>query len=288
MFSRVVRETRLSDKVASRILEVIVDSSLSPGDALPSERVLGEQFGVSRTVVREALRSLAGKGVVEMAQGRVLRVARVEPSAVRESMRLFLQGRPSLDYARVHEVRALLETEVAGLAAERAQDADMDRLDADCEQLAAVLDDSEAAASADIEFHRTLARGTRNELFLVVLDALTEPLAEIRLETFKTVTDRSSVALASHRRIAKEIRARNGAGARAAMQEHLDDVLVAWRKVKTLTAPRPAEAASSWEANGTTEASIVVRHGSRAPEAPAEGASESAPPRALIETSPER
>lgn len=234
VFTRVVRETRLSDKVASRVLEVIVNTPLRPGDALPSERVLGEQFGVSRTVVREALRTLAAKGVVEMAQGRVLRVALVDPSAVQESMRLFLQGRPSLDYARVHEVRALLETAVAGLAADRARETDLYSLDAACDRLALVVDDPEAAALADVEFHRILALATRNELFLVVLDALTEPLNEIRLETFKTVSDRAAVALDSHRLISQNVRAHDGAGARLAMQEHLDDVLLAWRKVKTV------------------------------------------------------
>jgi GntR family transcriptional repressor for pyruvate dehydrogenase complex len=234
MFTRIARETRLSDKVASRILEVIVDSPLRPGDSLPSERTLGEQFGVSRTVIREALRSLAGKGVVEMAQGRGIRIARVEPSAVSETMRLFLKGRPALDYARVHEVRALLETEVAALAADRALEADLDGLAASCEALAELLDDAEAASKADIEFHRVLARCTHNELFLVVLDAIDEPLKEIRLETFETVARRAHVALESHRRIYREVRARHAEGARAAMQEHLDDVLLAWRQVKTL------------------------------------------------------
>jgi GntR family transcriptional regulator, transcriptional repressor for pyruvate dehydrogenase complex len=257
MFSRVVRETRLSDKVASRILEVIVDSSLRPGDALPSERMLGEQFGVSRTVVREALRSLAGKGVVEMTQGRALRITRVEPSAVRESMRLFLQGRPALDYARVHEVRALLETEVAGIAADRAQEADLARLDAACEQLAAVVEDPEAAAPADIEFHRLLAHSTHNELFLVLLDSLNEPLAEIRLETFQTVTDRAAVALEAHRLIAREVRARNGAGARAAMKDHLDDVLLAWRKVKTLTGADGPEVNGRAASGGPVDAGTI-------------------------------
>jgi GntR family transcriptional repressor for pyruvate dehydrogenase complex len=234
MFTHVVREQRLSDKVASRILEVIVDTPLRPGDFLPSERILGEQFGVSRTVIREALRSLAGKGVVDMAQGRRLRVARVEPSTVRESMRLFLQGRPSLDYARVHEVRALLETEVAALAAERAAKADLDQLAASCESLAELLDDPEAASEADIEFHRVLARSTHNELFLVVLDSIDEPLKEIRLETFETVARRADLALASHRLIFREVQARHAEGARAAMRDHLEEVLLAWRQVEAL------------------------------------------------------
>jgi DNA-binding FadR family transcriptional regulator len=87
VFKRIAREPRLSDKVARRILEVIVSTPLRPGEALPSERQLGAEFGVSRTVIREALRSLAGKGVVDMTQGRGLRVARVEPSSVSPRLR---------------------------------------------------------------------------------------------------------------------------------------------------------------------------------------------------------
>jgi GntR family transcriptional repressor for pyruvate dehydrogenase complex len=230
-FNRVAREPRLADKVASRILEVIVESPLGAGQALPSERDLGEQFGVSRTVIREALRTLAGKGVVEMGQGRGLRVARVEPSTVHESMSLFLRGRPALDYGRVHEVRALLETEVAGLAAQRATTADLDALAESCEEMAGVLTDAKLAVDADLDFHRRLARSTHNELFTVLLDAIGGPLVAIRVDTFETVEHRAEVALAAHRVIYKEVAARAAEGARAAMREHLDDVLVTWLKL---------------------------------------------------------
>jgi GntR family transcriptional regulator, transcriptional repressor for pyruvate dehydrogenase complex len=239
-FSRVAREPRLADKVASRILEVIVESPLGAGDALPSERDLGEQFGVSRTVIREALRTLAGKGVVEMGQGRGLRVARVEPSAVHESIGLFLRGRPALDYSRVHEVRALLETEVAGLAAQRATPADIKALAESCEELAGVLDDAKAAVEADLAFHSRLARSTHNELFTVLLDAIVGQLIEIRVDTFQTVEHRAEIALAAHRAIYKQVAGKAAEGARAAMREHLDDVLVTWLKLTSqLQAPDP-------------------------------------------------
>jgi GntR family transcriptional repressor for pyruvate dehydrogenase complex len=230
-FNPVAREPRLADKVASRILEVIVESPLGPGETLPSERDLGEQFGVSRTVIREALRTLAGKGVVEMGQGRGLRVARVEPSTVHESMRLFLRGRPALDYSRVHEVRALLETEVAALAAQRATAEDLAALAESCEEMAGVLPDAKRAVEADLAFHGRLARSTHNELFTVLLDAIVGPLVEIRVETFETVEHRAEIALAAHRAIYKEVAGKCVDGARAAMREHLDDVLVTWLKL---------------------------------------------------------
>src|SRR5215475_12594500 len=112
LFEQVRREPRLSDKVAEMMLETILSRRLAVGDRLPSERELGEQFGVSRTVVREAVRALVAKGVIEVRSGSGLRVAAVEASAVSESMSLYLRG-SSLDFEKVHEVRALLEVHIA-------------------------------------------------------------------------------------------------------------------------------------------------------------------------------
>ena len=92
LFEHVEREPRLSDKVANMMLETILSRRLEVSDRLPSERELGEQFGVSRTVVREAVRALVAKGVIEVRSGSGLRVAAVDSAAVSESMSLFLRG----------------------------------------------------------------------------------------------------------------------------------------------------------------------------------------------------
>ena len=117
----------MSDKVADTMLETILSQGLQAGDQLPSERELGEQFGVSRTVVREAVRALVAKGVIEVRSGSGLRVAAVDAAAVTESMSLFLRG-GSFGFEQVHEVRALLEVHIARLAAERRTDVDLRRL----------------------------------------------------------------------------------------------------------------------------------------------------------------
>src|SRR5215213_8947126 len=118
LFGLVNRERRLSDKVAEMMLDTILSNRLNVGDRLPSERELGEQFGVSRTVVREAVRALVAKGVIEVRSGSGLRVAAVDADSVRESMSLFLRG-GAIDFDKVNEVRSLLEVHIAGLAAER-------------------------------------------------------------------------------------------------------------------------------------------------------------------------
>jgi len=117
-FDRVGRMPRLSDTIAEQLLEAIVAGRFREGDILPSERELGDQFGVSRTVVREAVRALVAKGVIEVRSGSGLRVAAVDAAAVSESMSLYLRG-ASVDFEKVHEVRALLEVHIAGAAAEQ-------------------------------------------------------------------------------------------------------------------------------------------------------------------------
>src|SRR4051794_37491282 len=91
-FEEVAREPRLSDKVVLRMGETIRARGLAPGTPLPSERELGEQFGVSRTVIREAVRALAAKGIVEVRSGSGLRVAAIGEQTVSESLSWFIRG----------------------------------------------------------------------------------------------------------------------------------------------------------------------------------------------------
>ena len=77
VFQAINREPRLSDKVTEAILEMIASNQLRPGDLLPPERELGRQFGVSRTVIREAVRALAAKGLLEVRSGSGVRIVAV-------------------------------------------------------------------------------------------------------------------------------------------------------------------------------------------------------------------
>jgi GntR family transcriptional repressor for pyruvate dehydrogenase complex len=229
-FSRIRREPRLSDRVAGLLLETIVAHDLQPGDRLPSERELGEQFGVSRTVIREAVRALAAKGLIEARSGSGLRVAAVDASAVSESMSLYLRG-GTVDYPKVHEVRRLLEVEIAGLAAKRATDAALKRMRKLCEQMEAALEDVERAARLDLAFHRAIATATSNELYLLLLDSIGEALLEIRRNNLQTGAAPETVR--AHRQIVDRIAAKDAAGARRAMAEHLDQVEEHWRKASS-------------------------------------------------------
>ena len=233
LFDRVVREPRLSDKVADMMLNTIIENGMSAGDSLPSERELGEQFGVSRTVVREAVRALAAKGVIEVRSGSGLRVAAVNASTVSQSMSLYLRG-GTVDFEKVQEVRALLEVHLAGLAAELASEEDVSSLVEIHTRMQDEASDVEAAALDDLEFHRRIARSTHNELFLLLLDSIGSSLVDIRRSNLGSGS--TAMTLRQHQAILDRIADHDPEGARTAMRDHLESVASFWRAHQERTA----------------------------------------------------
>jgi GntR family transcriptional repressor for pyruvate dehydrogenase complex len=240
LFEQVAREPRLSDKVAEMMLETILSNRLQVGDRLPSERELGEQFGVSRTVVREAVRALVAKGVIEVRSGSGLRVAAVDAAAVSESMSLYVRG-GGLDFEKVHEVRRLLEVHIAGLAAERAGDDDVARVREVHDRMVADAGDVDAASLDDLEFHRRIALATHNELYLVLMDSIGRALIEIRRANLASGS--APTTLEQHAAILDAIAAHDPEAAGDAMSDHLEGVAGWWRE--------HAETATGSEAEGS-------------------------------------
>jgi GntR family transcriptional repressor for pyruvate dehydrogenase complex len=226
-FQQVPREPRLSDKVAEMMLETILSTRLAVGDRLPSERELGEQFGVSRTVVREAVRALVAKGVIEVRSGSGLRVAAVDASAVTESVRLYVRG-GRIDFEKVHEVRRLLEVHIAGVAAERATDEDVAALQEVHERMVRNVEDVDAASLDDLEFHRRIALATHNELYLVLMDSIGRALVDIRRANLASGS--APATLQQHTQLLGCIVAHDAEGAREAMATHLEAVAGWWRQ----------------------------------------------------------
>jgi GntR family transcriptional repressor for pyruvate dehydrogenase complex len=227
-FDRVGRMPRLSDTIAEQLLEAIVAGRFSEGDILPSERELGDQFGVSRTVIREAIRALATRGVVEVQSGRGVRVIALDTASVTEAMSLLLRGDSAIDFSKLHEVRMMLETHVAGLAAERSTDAELVELEKLMDHWVAAGADVSASSLLDVDFHRAIAKCAHNELYLVLLDSIAGALLENRRATLALEHSHAKV-LAEHRAIVKAISEHDPEAARAAMEQHLQGVAEAWQ-----------------------------------------------------------
>jgi GntR family transcriptional repressor for pyruvate dehydrogenase complex len=221
---------RLSDELADRLLDAIREQGLQPGDRLPSEREIGERYGVSRTVVREAVRNLAGRNVVRTRRGASPTVAAFPASAVSSSMSLYLRGHSrTISYEKVHEVRVAIETEMAAHAARRATHVGVARLREQHEHIGTLVDAGESIAEADLEFHRELARIADNTLFLVVLDSIVDLLLDVRHATL-LLPETPQLAHTLHGTILEAVADRNPERARLAMRHHLDVVLDLWMR----------------------------------------------------------
>jgi len=230
-FAVVSRAPSLSDKVAEMLTEAIVSRRIKPGERLPSERDLGEKFKVSRTVVREAVRSLAARGLVRVTSGRGVEVSQVNSSNVAASVRLLVRGHQGLEYDKVNEVRTALEVQTAGLAAQRASPEDVERLRALCDRYQESLErgDYANASELDFQFHRELTRATDNDLLLAMHDSIAGVLREVR-QGLK-VPHAAEQALRAHRRILRCVGDGNAEGAREEMTKHLADAESVWRQV---------------------------------------------------------
>jgi GntR family transcriptional repressor for pyruvate dehydrogenase complex len=219
---------RLADKVADAIVDSIRSQNLRPGAMLPPERELSQQFGVSRTVIREAIRSLSGKGLVRAVSGSGVRVVAVDASTVRESMRNFVHG-GELDYSKVDEVRSVIEVTVAALAAQRATPAEIARIEESVTTMTASVDDLESCVEADLAFHRALAAASHNELFLVLHDSIGEALLEVRRRKLARGVQQRAECARAHRAILAAVTARDPGAAQAAMRSHLSELESVWR-----------------------------------------------------------
>jgi GntR family transcriptional repressor for pyruvate dehydrogenase complex len=220
---KLIRTSRLYEQIVQQIEESIVKGNLKAGDQLPAERDLAQRFGVSRTAVREAVKTLREKGLVEAYSGRGTFITDGTTQAVRQSLDLMVKiGQPE-GSTHLAEVRAILEPEIAALAALRIQEPEL----ATMREAVAAMDragsDPETYIEADLDFHLALAEGAANPLILSLLDSIVGLLREQRLRIFKVPggPERGQV---HHKRILEAIERRDEEKARQAMRAHLGQV----------------------------------------------------------------
>lgn len=212
-----LKRLNLVREVVERIRGQILSGEYGSDGLLPPEGRLGETLGVSRTVVREAMRILGAQGLVEVSQGKRPRVRPADPQTVLETFGTYLQ-RGDHTLLDLIEVRIPLETEMVALAAQRATPEQMDVLDKTIEDMATAKN-LKRRVESDARFHDLLAESTGNPLFALLLTTVGGAMRRSRSETIgRTGADR---ALQGHRAIMAAIRARDAQGARKAMREHL-------------------------------------------------------------------
>lgn len=219
-----VQYDRLCEQVARQIQDLILGGHLPVDSQLPPERELAEKFGVSRTVIREAIKLLSERGLVEVVPGRGSFVTRLDAEAVSLYMQLLVKAR-SASLTQFHEIRSALEVATAGFAAARATHRDIVQLRELVERIDDCLDreDKEGFIDADVRFHALLAESTHNPLFQVVLEPIMGTLAESRRVTYH-VQDSPKRGQHFHKIILAAIERADVEGAREAMRQHMAHV----------------------------------------------------------------
>jgi DNA-binding FadR family transcriptional regulator len=212
----------LSRVIAERLEEYVLSRGYQPGHKLPSEREFGELFGVSRTVLREAVKLLNQKGLVRSSVGRGLYVAEPNGGTLASSIDTLLQ----LKQGRVDhilEVRATLEDLSARAAAERATAEDLAAMHLALQEMDRLLEQPVLFIRSDLIFHLALARATHNPLLLALVEPTMTLMQHIR-ERMVNLPNAATGAQENHRRIYQAVLAHDPEEAGAAMAEHLQHV----------------------------------------------------------------
>jgi len=213
---------RLADGVLAELTGAILDGRLPEGGALPSEARLAARFGVSKQVVREAIRQLAALGVVEIGQGRSTRVVAMTGEPLGRFWR-FAVGDTAVGLQEAVELRRMLEPQVARLAAQRATSAGLAELTEALQRMERAIDDPALWMEADLDFHATLARLTGNRLVQLQVRGL-RPVIERVMQRMNNVANRRPadwrVTFERHARVQRAVAARDADAAQAAMLDH--------------------------------------------------------------------
>jgi GntR family transcriptional repressor for pyruvate dehydrogenase complex len=220
---KVVQTSRLYEQIVQQIEESITSGALKEGDQLPAERELAQQFGVSRTAVREAVKALREKGLVEAYPGRGTFITDGTSHSIQQTLdRMIKVGQPE-GTANLAEVREILEPDIAALAATRADEENIAAMREAIAVMDSMRQDADAFIEADLDFHLALAEAASNPLILSLIDSIVGLLREQRMRIFY-VNGGPERGQYHHKRILEAIEHRDSQGAREAMRAHLKQV----------------------------------------------------------------
>ncbi|HXW14071.1 MAG TPA: FadR/GntR family transcriptional regulator [Terriglobia bacterium] len=216
-----IRRNKVYEDVA-RQLERLILKKLKPGDKLPSERELSDMLGVSRSSIRDAIRSLELVGMVEPRQGAGTIVKEVTADAVVNPLANALKRKEEL-VSELLDFRRMLEPPLAARAAAHATADDTSEMEEILDRQEEKLHRGESTISEDTEFHYAVALASGNSVVLKVLDIIMDMLRDSRERSLQ-VEGRPQKSLTGHRRILAAIKRHDAEAARDAMRRHIEDV----------------------------------------------------------------
>ena len=219
-----IQTERLYEQIVDQIESRIVAGELKIGDQLPSERELADQFAVSRTAVREAIKALRQRGLVEIRPGRGTFITNGTTDSIRNSLGMLMKFGGKNGSMNLVEVREILEPEIAALAATRITDEFITAM----QDAVKIMDDTgldnvDVFVEADLDFHLALAEGTQNPFIPILMDSIIDLLREQRKRTGGTRGGLQRGQI-HHKKILDAVTRRDPQLARQAMHDHLQQV----------------------------------------------------------------
>lgn len=196
-------EPNLTDRITQRLMDEITGGQYQVGDVLPPEQAIADRFGVSRTVLREAVSRLKSEGIVSSKQGRGLQVIANAPLSV---LRIQAAGHDTAQILGIVELRRGVEIEAAALAAERRTATDLIDIRASLDAMAEAIatGDVTLGVEADLGFHRAIARATRNDNYILFFDFMAVLLRkniEVSRRRSSKVSGRGAQAQKEHAKV---------------------------------------------------------------------------------------
>jgi GntR family transcriptional repressor for pyruvate dehydrogenase complex len=217
----VIRRNKVYEEVARQIERLIV-KKLQPGDKLPSERELAEMLGVSRSSIRDAIRSLELVGLVEPRQGAGTIVRETSAESLANPFGNALKRRREL-VSELLDFRKMLEPPLAARAATHASAEEILEMEEILQRQEEKQVQGDAAVAEDAEFHYSVALASGNSVVLKVLDILMDLLRDTRARSLQ-LEGRPQKSLVGHRRILAAIKRHDAEAAKSAMRRHIEDV----------------------------------------------------------------
>jgi len=222
VFTQVGQRKLLSKVVENQIEEAIRSKTLGPGSKLPSENEMCDQFGVSRTAVREALRMLNARGLISIEKGRGMYVQNFSAETVTDPLHLYLKLQCEEDYViDIVHARQIIEPPIAASAALNHTDEDARLLVRDHEELKHCGGNYEDLSRLDMKFHLDIARASENVIVPLLLEPIHRLMPQIKSSIYASVENAQESAVEWHGKILDRILARDAEGANRAMRDHL-------------------------------------------------------------------
>ena len=217
-----IRQVSTVERIVENLVNLIKMRRLQMGDKLPSERQLCEMIGVSRPILREALKALQVMNIIDIRQGAGAYVKSLEPEDVVEHLDIVFHLDSSL-YRDLYEARRMLEAAIAGMAAKNISDDEIAAIEENIRQAVACIEDEEAFLERDLELHEMIMKAAGNRVIPVFMQSINRLSLLLRRRSNAQSGIRQNT-IQDHALIINALKSRNQAEAAWAMEGHIANV----------------------------------------------------------------